>query len=728
MTTRTHTLPGRSLPSTCFHGLLVLLLLTTGLAWPGLDIRAEVTADSATAAAPETAEPAAAQTANPVIRTEWISMPDGVRLSVDLYVPEDMQAGDRHPVLLEYLPYRKMESRSSRFGFYSYFVAQGYVVARVDIRGTGESEGKLVAYEYTEQEQADGEAVIDWLSKQSWSSGKVGMFGISWGGFNSIQMAMRNPPALKAIIAVDATDDIYEDDVHFTDGIMHADSYEMRQDIENAIPGAPAYLVDDAYFANRFDTEPWFLVYKRQQRDGPFWDRASLIGRYETIRIPTYVVGGWYDGYRDSIPRMLQHMKAPVKALLGPWSHTWPNQPFPGAGFEWRADAVRWFDHWLKGADNGVMEEPAFTVFIRDWHPPGLKVEEIPGQWRSEAGWPLQSTNNEVLYLQADHGLAAEPPQAASHQLLYKPDVGVEAAGSVMWWGDLQEDQRAVDAFSLVYETPPLQQAVTILGFPEVSLRASTDAPLAHWIARLADVAPDGRVTLITGAALNGAHRNSAEHPEALVPGETVDLDIEMHFTSWVFPTGHRIRLAVNNSMWPMFWPTPHAMTTMLEVGGEAGTNGLSRLVLPLLPPATLPPPVFTQEPTVDPSPPGFGESTAETESGYAEISKVTHDFRADTTRLLATNSGTTAYPWGSEHYSDYLEHFVSVVDPAHAGVNSEYSNEVVLDGRVLKWTGLFEFTSDTGFFYYRYTRRLEQDGKTIREKHWEEAIPRDFN
>jgi hypothetical protein len=671
-------------------------------------------------------------------------MPDGVRLSVDLYVPQDMQADSagsrRYPVLLEYLPYRKMESRSGRFGFYSYFVAQGYVVARVDIRGTGESEGKLVAYEYTEQEQADGEVVIDWLSKQAWSNGNVGMFGISWGGFNSIQMAMRNPPALKAIIAVDATDDIYEDDVHFTDGIMHADSYEMRQDIENAMPGAPAYVIDEDYFAERFETEPWFLIYKRQQRDGPFWDRASLIGRYESIRVPTYLVGGWYDGYRDSIPRMLQHLQAPVKALLGPWSHTWPNQPFPGAGFEWRADAVRWFDHWLKGEDNGVMEEPAFTVFIRDWHPPGLKVEEIPGHWRNEAGWPLPQNNDGandgsddeeedgVVYLQADHSLSGDQPQAASHQLLYKPDVGIEAAGSVMWWGDLQEDQRAVDAFSLVYETPPLQQAVTILGFPAVSLRASADAPLAHWIARLSDVAPDGRVTLITGAALNGAHRNSAEHPEALVPGETVDLDIEMHFTSWVFPAGHRIRLAVNNSMWPMFWPTPHAMTTKLETGGDKLINGPSRLVLPLLPPATLPPPDLDLAIATDPSPPGFGESTAETESGYAEIAEVVHDFRKDTTRLIATNSGSTAYPWGSERYSDCLQHSVTVSDPAKAAVKSEYSNEVTLDDRVLKWTGFFEFSSDAGFFYYRYTRRLEQDGKIIREKSWEETIPRDFN
>jgi putative CocE/NonD family hydrolase len=360
-----------------------------------------------------------------------------------------------------------MESRSHRFGFYSYFVERGYIVARVDIRGTGESEGKLVAYEYTEQEQADGEAVIDWLSRQDWSTGVVGMFGISWGGFNSIQMAMRNPPALKAIIAVDATDDIYEDDVHFTDGIMHADAYEMRQDIENAMPGAPAFTIDETYFENRFETNPWFLIFKKQQRDGPFWDRASLNSRYDSIRVPTYVVGGWYDGYRDSVPRMLEHLSAPVKALLGPWSHTYPNWPTPGEGYEWRADALRWFDHWLKGVDNGVMEEPAFTVFIRDWHPPGLKVDSIQGHWRKLDGWPAAGVKNETLYLQPDHGLSVVEAQPASHQLAYKPDAGIEAAGSVMWWGDLQDDQRAVDVSQ---EETPLEEAVTILG-PHAFLR-----------------------------------------------------------------------------------------------------------------------------------------------------------------------------------------------------------------------------------------------------------------
>jgi hypothetical protein len=211
------------------------------------------------------------------------------------------------------------------------------------------------------------------------------------------------------------------------------------------------------------------------------------------------------------------------------------------------------------------------------------------------------------------------------------------------------------------------------------------------------------------------------------VPGETVDLDIEMHFTSWVFAPGHRIRLAVNNSQWPMFWPTPYAMTTTLELGGDSGKG--SRLVLPIPEFVAGKVPVFTPlTGTEDPEPEGYGGSTAETESGYAEIVEVTHNFRSGTTRLNATNSGGTVYPWGKDHYSDFLEHSVDVNHPARASVRSEYSNSVEVEGRVLKWTGLMEFRSDETNFYYRYTRLLQQDGETIREKHWDEVIPRDFN
>src|SRR5499426_1727482 len=278
----------------------------------------------------------------------FIPMADGVRLAADIWRPRaaggagGTRAGDkqRFPVLLEYLPYRKTESRGSSYPLYAYFVRRGFVVARVDIRGTGNSGGTLIPYEYSDIENADGDRVIAWLARQPWSSGRVGMFGISWGGFNSIHMAMRRPPALKAIVAVDATDDLYQDDVHFMDGIMHVDSWEMSQDLHNARPGAPDYAIDEAYFRDRFDAPPWMLTYKRQQRDGPFWDRTALKTRYDSIRVPTFVIGGWYDGYRDSVPRMLEHVKAPMKAMIGPWSHDWPSSGFPDVPVEWRHEAV----------------------------------------------------------------------------------------------------------------------------------------------------------------------------------------------------------------------------------------------------------------------------------------------------------------------------------------------------------------------------------------------------
>ena len=282
-----------------------------------------------------------------VMREASIPMADGVRLAADLWMPTGAKEGTRFPVLLEYLPYRKTEARGDRYGLYAYFVKRGYVVARVDIRGTGNSEGRLIPYEYSDIEQVDGEAVIAWLARQPFANGAVGLFGISWGGFNAIHMAMRNPPALKAIIAVDATDDLYQDDVHFMDGGMHVDSWEMSMDLANAMPGAPDYRIDDALFRDRFDTPPWMLTYKHQQRDGPFWDRTALNKRYEAIRIPTFVIGGWYDGYRDAVPRMLEHLKAPVKAMIGPWSHCWPHDSYPKPGMEWRREAVRWFDQWL---------------------------------------------------------------------------------------------------------------------------------------------------------------------------------------------------------------------------------------------------------------------------------------------------------------------------------------------------------------------------------------------
>ncbi len=648
-------------------------------------------------------------------------MPDGVRLSADLYMPDGGTAGERFPVLLEYLPYRKAEGRDRNYSLYSYFVQRGYVVAAVDIRGTGGSEGRLIPYEYSDIEHADGEVVIDWLSRQPWSTGKVGMFGISWGGFNSIQMALRNPPALKAIIAVDATEDLYQEDVHFIDGIIHVDSWEMSQDLDNARPGAPDYVIDEAYFRDRFDTQPWMMTYKRQQRDGPFWDRASARDRYQDIRIPSLHIAGWYDGYRDSVPRMLANVKSPVKAIIGPWSHAWPHEPYPNPGIEWRHEAVRWFDHWLKGRDTGIMEEPRLAVFVRQWHAPGPYLKVAPGAWRYEEGWPIARIRDQVLHLQPDHSLAPAAPEPTTHRLRYVPSIGVEAGGPVMWWGDVAHDQRPTDAFSLVYDSAPLEADTEILGMPRAILTVAADAPRANWFARISDVAPDGTVTQVTGAGFNGSHRKSAREPSPLVPGEAFEVAIDMHFTSWVFPRGHRIRIAVNNAQWPMLWPTPFPMTTALQLG-----PGASRLALPVVPHAERPVPAFLP-PAASPALAGFETLDAGTSSGYGEISSVNRNPQTGEVTATATNTGGQRYPWGIERYHETIRHSVRDDQPAAAKLLGSHRMEVELPGRTLAWEAELSFRSDTDNFHYSYRRRLLENGKLLREKTWTDTIPRDF-
>jgi len=652
----------------------------------------------------------------------WIPMPDGVRLAADLYLPTGAEPGARFPVLLEYLPYRKTEARGRNWPLYSYFVERGYVVARVDIRGTGNSEGRLIPYEYSDIELDDGEIVIDWLSKQDFSTGKVGMWGISWGGFNAIQMTLRNPPALKAIIAVDATEDLYQEDVHYIDGIIHVDSWMMSQDLDNARPGAPDYVIDDDNFRNRFDTEPSMLTYLRHQRDGAFWDRASARDKHDRIRIPSFHIGGWYDGYRDSIPRMLEHVEAPVKAMIGPWIHTFPHDAYPEPGMEWRHEAVRWWDHWLKGVDTGIMDEPRFAVYVREWHPPGPHLPFAPGYWRWEDGWPIERVEQQAWYPQPNHTLMESAADPAVHRLRNVPSIGVEGGGPVMWWGDPAHDQRPTDAFALVYDSDPLESDLEILGLPLAKLVVSADAPRANWIVRISDVAPDGTVTQVAGAAFNGTHRHSARNPEDLVPGEEFELDIELHFTSWVFPADHRIRVAVGNAMWPMLWPSPLPLTATLRHGGENG----SRVLLPVVPPGERPGPDFLP-PADSPTIPGYESVDVGTSSGYGEVSSVDRNPQTGEVTVTATNSGAYRYPWGAETYRETIEHRTSDGHPEATSVKGTHVMQVDLADRVLTWEAELDFSSDAENFYYRYFRRLSRDGELVREKHWNETIPRDY-
>ena len=653
----------------------------------------------------------------------WIQMNDGVRLAVRLYMPDGGKAGEKFPAVLEYDPYRKDDATAARdYSLYAYFARRGYVCARVDIRGFGNSEGTPTEREYSEQEQLDALQIISWLAHQPWSSGSVGMMGISWSGFNSLQMAMRHAPNLKAIIAVDATAELFHDDVHYIDGMAHVDEFELNMDMAPGMTGAPDYTLDEKILGPRFDAPPWSLLYLKHQHDGPFW--RERVRPYSEIKIPCFLIGGLLDGYRDSVTDMLELTKAPLKAIIGPWNHTFPHDAVPGPQIEWRDHAVRWWDYWLKGRDTGVLQDPKLVVYMQHWHPPDPNLENVPGEWRREDRWPPRDARETFFFPQPNHTLETTMSKLDVHQLKYIPSVGVEGG---FWWGELLSDPRPLDAFSLVYDSAPLAEEVAILGRPRALLQVSATAPLADWFARLSDVAPDGTVTQITGAGINGAQRESMTDPLALEPGKVYPLDIVMHLTSWVFPKGHRIRLAISNALWPMVLPTPYSMTTSLELGGSDG----SRLMLPVVPVKGAAAPAFESpqpsEERKDIKSIGFpwpGEWTLERDEANH---KATVHWRGKAENI---------YPWGKETDYENLTYDVDDARPDVSAVHGEAESIFVLQGgalqgralqgRELRWRGHLSVTTDQKNFYYRYTRELLKDGQTVKQKIWEETVPRD--
>lgn len=662
----------------------------------------------------------AADTFATVIREARIPMPDGIELAATLYLPPDADAAPV-PVVLEYLPYRKDDAVGRNLELYSYMTRRGYAGARVDIRGTGNSGGELPGGEYTEQEQRDAEIVIAWLAGQQWCTGAVAMWGISWGGFNSIQMAMRQPPppALRAIIACDASDDMFHDDVHYIDGLLHIDEYAVMIDQLNMLPPSPGFPLDEETLARRFDAEPWLLTWLGQQQDGPYWLRNSLRADYSRLAVPAFLITGWWDGYRDSVFRMARHCRVPVRVLIGPWNHNWPHAAVPGPAIEWRAVAVRWLDHWLKGIDTGMLDEPMADVYVQTWRPPDPDLAELPGYWRSESALPPERTSQQVLYCGADGSLGRRPGPDGSVTLKNVPSGGVEAGH---WWGELTVDQRGADAFSLVFDSAPLEDDLEILGICQVAIHGGADASPLNWFARVSDVAPGGSTTLVAGGGRSD-RPDPMRDPAAPVPGpggagsqpQPDRLPLPLHASSWTFPRGHRIRLAISNAMWPMIWPTPHPATATVRLG-PTGT----RLVLPVVPAERRPTPAFEA--------PEPGERL-EGVGGWGQILPLrwtlVRDDRGAATMSWRAAAGSE-YPWGRVVDEEYLRYEVADDRPDEASARGEARTEVHVPDLLLVFSSVLELDGDAESLRYRFRRELRRDGVLIRERSWERRFRRD--
>jgi uncharacterized protein len=455
----------------------------------------------------------------------------------------------------------------------------------------------------------------------------------------------------------------------------------------------------------------------RHQRDGAFWREPER--PLDSIQIPVFLIGGFADGYRDTIPRLLAQLKSPVQAIVGPWEHSFPHDATVGPDIEWRELAVRWLDQWLKGRDTGINSEPKLQVYMRHWFSPDPTLTEIPGEWRNEESWPPQGQQIHTLYLRDNHSLDAESTSAAAvHSLKYVPSIGVDIGKEAF---DLQPDQRPFDAFSLVYDSAPLETESAILGMPEVHLRASATARLANWFVRLSDDAPDGRVTMITFGGLNGAQRESMTDPQDLEPNQIYSLRVPMRFTSWVFAPGHRIRLSISNAQWPMFWPTPYAMTTSLHLGGDEA----SRLLLPTVPlRGPLTPPHFNSVAQSDGS---LSPQSARSPSPHWTL------HRSEFGRPVIIDSGRKEgwsrpqkWPWGNFYARGFRAFEVQDEHPESASYRGNKDSRVQLPDRELIWHTEWDLHSDTTNFYYLLRRELRENGKVIREKEWKDTIARD--
>lgn len=499
-----------------------------------------------------------------------IPMSDGTQLAARIWLPETAGT-EAFPAILEYLPYRKRDGTAVRDALtHPWMAGQGYICVRVDMRGNGESQG-LMADEYLLQEQNDALEVIEWLCRQSWCDGNVGMMGISWGGFNSLQVAARQPEALKAIITICSTDDRYADDIHYKGGNLLLENFGWAATMLNFSAAIPdRLLVGDAWrdmWQERLDAMPLLAQnwLQHQTRDD-YWRHGSVCEDYSAIKAAVYAVGGWGDAYKNSLPRLMEHLPGPKKSMLGPWIHKYPHFAVPNPAIGFLQEAKRWWDHWLKGIDNGVMDEPANRFYLQDVLPPKGSYAERPGIWVETAGWPDPQICWTHYSLSAQ-GLAPGSATLEQSRSICSPlTTGIhQGEYCAIWFGpDGPTDQRRDDAQSLCFDSAPLTEQLALLGDVRLNLHLSSNTACGQLVARLNAVAPDGQVTQITYGTLNLNLRDDFATLTPPVPGEPMTVRLYLDHAGVRIPAGYRLRLALSTASFPLLWPSRELTTLTL--------------------------------------------------------------------------------------------------------------------------------------------------------------------
>ena len=654
-----------------------------------------------------------------------IPLADGTNLAIRYWLPVDAEINPV-PAILEYIPYCKRDGTAARDeAMHPYFAGHGYAAIRVDIRGSGESEGLLLD-EYLKQEQDEALEVIAWIAAQLWCDGKVGMMGKSWGGFNGLQVAARRPPALKCIITVFSTDDRYADDVHYIGGCMTTQNTEWAFIMFPAMarPPDPA-LVGDAWrdmWQQRLNAmTPWAVPWIEHQRRDAYWKHGSVCENFDDIEIPVYAIGGWADAYSNPVPRLLSGLNVPRKGLVGPWGHQYMHQVLPRPGMGYMDEALRWWNYWLKGIDAGIMDEPQYRAWVQDSVQPSSTYHERPGYWATESEWPSPNIGSQTFHLNTDglgdtanseKSISVQSPQTTGQ---CTPFLGSNGAGHP----EDPYDQRHDDVLSYCFDGDVLEEEFTLFGAPEVKLELSADQTDAFVCVRLNEIRADGSSLQVTYGVLNLTHRNSHEDIERLIPDKRYSVCVALNDIAHTFAVGSRIRVAVSNAFWPIVWPSPQPVNLSVF-------TGVSTINLPTRQPRK-------EDAEIQPLPPvKHARTHATTMMREAEPDHFGFSYDLSTGVQTFTNKMDTGiirnddHGWTTGSKTDYRYH-IHPDDPNSACVDLKatevYSREGQLDVRIEAHQIM---TSDENHFFIKADVNVFDGDKQIFSRNWKEKFKRD--
>mgnify|MGYP006281587837 CR=1 FL=1 len=658
----------------------------------------------------------------------WMTLSDGCRIALRIWRPVD---ADHNPVpaIFEYIPYRKRDLTADRdVPMHTYFAGHGYACVRADLRGSGESDGVLYD-EYLQQELDDGVEILEWIGRQTWCTGRAGMIGISWGGFNGLQIAALQPPELGAVITICSTDDRYADDVHHMGGCMLGDNLSWASTMfdHNACPPDPALVGDrwrEMWMERLENSGLWLEKWLEHQRRDAYWKHGSVCEDYSAIQCPVYAVSGWADGYCNAVFRLLKGLEVPRKGLVGPWAHKYPHLGEPGPAIGFLQECLRFYDHCLKGIDTGIMEEPMLRAWMQHSVPPSARYQTRPGRWISEDTWP--SPRIEPREFRLSYGMDLfeqdDPPDDGRRLGIQSPlFVGLYAGKWCSYNAppDLPHDQRDEDGGALVFETQRLDEPLEICGQPTVTLDVESDRPVAMVAARLIDVAPDDAATRVSYGVLNLTHRDSDEDPTPLEPGRRYRVTVRLKHIAQQFAAGHSIRLSVSTVYWPLAWPSPEPAKLTISPAD-------SRLTLPVRQPRPAEEDALREFGEPEAGAPADVELVQPTQEGWTVI----RDLANDRTSLEVFNDE------GRRHFRDIDLEVAARVTERYT---FSYANHDSLRGWC-EWRRSFRrgdwevrtvtstlLTADAESFRIRATLDAYEGDTRVYARTWDRKIPRDL-